>query len=376
MHSYVDPIRMRPGIDRSAWGKIGKSSLISELGLSNEDDSPLAEAWWGIHPKYPTVVEVNGKWRELRELVGREDGFGKTEQYQFQLKVLSIAKPLSIQVHPNSKDAERLHHAAPHIYPELNPKPEIGIAVSRTTLFFGFRLNVRQLIKTTPELGPFVSENEPTAAEIFQKILHSPPALIEAQVRTLLGRIEKNQSPSERDQLFAKLAKHSDGPDGGLFAAYLMNIVVIEPGFALYIPPGTLHAYLEGDLIEVMRMSDFVVRAGLTQKAVDVKSLFEIVNRKPSLPRSTWPIYTKGSTLLNFGRFSDFQIEVLQGTFDYELPANNGKPKFLFVLNGSGKIATPNGTTDLVAGDCFLLPPGLGVHKVTGCGTFYRVGGP
>ena len=49
----------------------------------------------------------------------------------------------------------------------------------------------------------------------------------------------------------------------------------------MYIPPGELHAYLEGPGIELMANSDNVLRGGLTAKHVDVPELLRILDCSP-----------------------------------------------------------------------------------------------
>jgi mannose-6-phosphate isomerase len=73
--------------------------------------------------------------------------------------------------------------------------------------------------------------------------------------------------------------------DIGTFAPLVLNTVVAEPGFALFIPAGTLHAYLDGDLYEAMAMSDNVVRAAMTPKFVDVETLLQMLNFWPRQPQ-------------------------------------------------------------------------------------------
>jgi mannose-6-phosphate isomerase class I len=52
----------------------------------------------------------------------------------------------------------------------------------------------------------------------------------------------------------------------------------LQPGQAISLPAGNLHAYLHGAGIEVMASSDNVVRAGFTSKHVDVAELLRIVD--------------------------------------------------------------------------------------------------
>ena len=59
--------------------------------------------------------------------------------------------------------------------------------------------------------------------------------------------------------------------------ALLLNLVHLEPGEAIYMEAGHLHAYLSGVGIEIMASSDNVLRGGLTPKHVDVDELLRVL---------------------------------------------------------------------------------------------------
>ena len=66
--------------------------------------------------------------------------------------------------------------------------------------------------------------------------------------------------------------------DAGVLAALLLNRVTLQPGEALFLPAGNLHAYLSGAGIELMANSDNVLRGGLTPKHVDVPELLRVLD--------------------------------------------------------------------------------------------------
>ena len=68
-----------------------------------------------------------------------------------------------------------------------------------------------------------------------------------------------------------RLAEQHPG-DAGVVVALLLNLLRLDPGQAMFVPAGRLHAYLHGVGIEVMASSDNVVRGGLTTKHVDLGS--------------------------------------------------------------------------------------------------------
>ena len=52
--------------------------------------------------------------------------------------MLSIAKPLSIQAHPDKELAGALHKARPNVYRDANHKPEMALAITKFEAICGF----------------------------------------------------------------------------------------------------------------------------------------------------------------------------------------------------------------------------------------------
>ena len=65
--------------------------------------------------------------------------------------------------------------------------------------------------------------------------------------------------------------------DVGVFSPLLMNYLCLQPGQSFFIGANELHAYVSGECVECMALSDNVVRAGLTPKFKDVETLVNMV---------------------------------------------------------------------------------------------------
>lgn len=79
------------------------------------------------------------------------------------------------------------------------------------------------------------------------------------------------------------LQLHQQYPgDIGCFAIYLLNLITLKPGEAMFLEANVPHAYLKGDCVECMACSDNTVRAGLTPKFIDVSTLCEMLDYTPS----------------------------------------------------------------------------------------------
>ena len=77
-----------------------------------------------------------------------------------------------------------------------------------------------------------------------------------------------------------RLAERYPG-EPSVVVTLLLNHVVLQPGEALHLTAGNLHAYLHGSGIELMLASDNVVRGGLTAKPVDVDLLLDTLDPTP-----------------------------------------------------------------------------------------------
>jgi mannose-6-phosphate isomerase len=88
----------------------------------------------------------------------------------------------------------------------------------------------------------------------------------------------RSQRP-EAELVTRLAARYPDDPS--VVVTLLLNRVVLQPGEAIHLTAGNLHAYLGGAGIELMGASDNVVRGGLTEKHVDVDELLRILDTTP-----------------------------------------------------------------------------------------------
>ena len=317
------PFRIIGAIQKYAWGKKGSSSRIAAFVNDWSSDDSLAEYWLGTHAKAPaSVVLADGKMIPLPDLLGQDSCVGENEisQYHsvqsdsgkisknelpFMLKVLSINAEygLSIQSHPDLDLAGRLHVIDPINYPDASHKPEVGVALSPVKLLYGLKSleDLREIFEREPELHCFIGsdiakqlagpEHGGSTASIIQRVfsevMRAPITQVSDVVAAIRLRYQSVEYPPEDVSIMNRLARMYGDQDVGLVALFLMNIVTVSPGEAIFIGSGIPHAYLDGDLVECMACSDNVIRAGLTSKFKDVDALIDSLNYdvcgKPSL---------------------------------------------------------------------------------------------
>ncbi len=306
MNNQIRPLFLENQIQHYTWGEQGNTAFIPRLlGIPVQPNTPYAELWIGTHPLAPSFVRLGEKKSLLTKVISENpeailgerviQRFGP--QLPFLLKVLSAAEALSIQVHPNKKQAEVLHSRDPDHYPDANHKPEIAIALNGLKALAGFKSfdETVAVFEQFPEIAEFLGHVartlplEPVDGKKWVRSVYLT-ALRRSeenpkQLSKLLQRLDKRIAATFSGQdflreLYADLRqKYND--DVGLLSLFLLQFIELKPGEAIFIDAGVPHAYLKGTIIECMANSDNVVRAGLTPKFKDLAAMEEIIEPAP-----------------------------------------------------------------------------------------------
>lgn len=120
---------------------------------------------------------------------------------------------------------------------------------------------------------------EPLLRRLLAAFMDCPAGLATEALLTLVARLtsEKNaRTLSALEELLLRLHEQYPG-DVGVFTPLLMNYLQLQPGESFFIGANELHAYVSGECVECMALSDNVVRAGLTPKFKDVETLCNMV---------------------------------------------------------------------------------------------------
>lgn len=273
-----------------SWGS--PSAIPELLGVTPSGD-PQAELWLGDHSMNPARVKSTDQ--SLIEW-GREnpERFGG-RPLPFLLKILAAQSPLSIQAHPTRSQAlrgwERENAAGIPIdspvrnYRDANYKPEIIVALTEFTALCGFRL-----AEERSAILDFLEQSGLTEIRVLREHLADGlDAAVEWLLRhgtgvgELLEALAHFDGSAGDDRTDAAvdtavtLAQSFSG-DPGAAVSLLLNHVTLQPGEALFLPAGNIHAYLHGVGVEVMATSDNVLRGGLTNKHIDVPELLAVLD--------------------------------------------------------------------------------------------------
>ena len=253
------------------WGKQGTESLAAKLcektpgtDFKIDPSKNYSEMWFGDYPDFPGRKLDSGELladvlqKDKERLLGKKVIEHFDGQLPYLPKILSIAKALPLQIHPDKDLATKLHEKDPENFTDPNHKPEIAVALSKFEVFAGFKpldeiaplFKLESLKKFGPEgSGEWTNETLRNATRNLLKLdrkevraLQTDLALIsrerygkEAYIIDLLPRLQDQYGPEDA---------------GSLVALLCMNYMVFGPGDAIFIPADGIHAYLSGDIVE------------------------------------------------------------------------------------------------------------------------------
>lgn len=300
------------GVERDyAWGS---TTALQRLLGREPDGRPLAELWFGAHPAAPSPVPALGA--TLDELIAAEPAavlggpvagrFGG--RLPFLVKLLAAERPLSVQVHPTRAQAEAgfaaeqargIPAGAPQRnYRDANHKPELLWALTEFEALCGFRpvADTLRLLDAfdLPELQPvreLLTGPDPLRAALTYLLRLPEPGPLVTAVSARAGAVGGTEWSGAADAVLR--AADAFPGDIGVVLSLLLNAVVLQPGEAIYLGAGNVHAYLHGFGVEIMANSDNVLRCGLTSKHVDVTELLEITDFT-ELADPRWPVAQVG----------------------------------------------------------------------------------
>jgi len=396
--------RVEPAFQQYDWGS---PTAIPELLGIEHDDVPVAEAWYGAHPLAPATL-TGADERTLDALVARDPHgvlgddvtarFGP--QLPYLLKLIGAAHPLSLQVHPSRaraaagyerEDAAGVPIDAPHrSYRDRNHKPELVFALTQLDAMVGFRAP-RRAAELLVGLGSALADRlhellmaDPSPAGVraaFEWLLAPetrPSAQDVAELAAACQRRLDAGSPSPRtDGTVIRLHARYPG-DPGAVTSVLLNPVTLQPGEALFVPAGAVHAYLGGFAVELMANSDNVLRAGLTSKHVDVPELLDNLDTVAAPPIRIAPEHVFTATDVYYAPVDDFELSVtrLQDEHDeVRLPGRG--PRVLLCLDGTATLrGEHDGTIALAKGQAAFVPAADGLLLARGTGRVVQAGVP
>ena len=456
-NTYNYPIKLENVIQHYPWGS---DTLIPELlGVQNKPATPFAELWMGSHPRGPsklklseqfnaqtgtqpitqpdtqpstqpdTEVDLNSAIKEFpHDFLGpAADRF--PEGLPFLFKVLAAAQPLSIQAHPNRRQAQEGYacensagipiDAFERNYRDKNHKPEIICALTSFTAMCGFKEPAEVeswYLRAIPEIyknkiAPHKysdsnsdlnsdsklrdvrdsafgsgSKNESednhvpsgfSSSEWLQSFFENIMNLNEEDMRSLIETLQTWAHSFKGQYKEAELIStfyDQHGINVGVQAPLFLNLVELAPGEALYQPAGVLHAYVQGMGVELMANSDNVLRGGLTKKHVDVPELLKVLTFEPRPADILRGKKAKGQFLRYPVPIDEFELQKLRAKKTMTQKCSERTSIEIGICTqGEFRLDLDSGkkSINLVRGESFVVPYAAGDYTLSGRGELY-----
>jgi mannose-6-phosphate isomerase len=401
------PWKMANPVREYDWGSAG---ALAALQGREPSGRPEAELWMGAHPAAPSRLrQPDGSEVSLAAAIyadpvavlGRECTARFGARLPFLLKVLAVARALSIQVHPSpaqaaagfaSEQAAGLPQAE-RLYVDPYAKPEMLLPVTEFAALAGLRprerviqmlarLDVPALRPVLPALTSQPGQAGP--AGVLAILAGWPPAQRGAladsiceRARGLLGATAASLDPDEQSSLDWVLTLAGQHPGDPLVVApLLLRLHRLQPGQAMYLPAGVPHAYLAGVGVEIMASSDNVVRGGLTSKRVDSQALADLLDPDAAplleVPRVTLsPHEVRWQPPVPDFALSRVEVSNVPVTLSRERGEPAG-PEVLLCLNGEVTVWSDGGDVSLRGGQSAFLPASASPAVLAGRGQVYR----
>ena len=381
-----------------AWGS--RTAIAGLQGRPVPSPTPEAELWMGAHPLGPSRLIRHGVATDLAAVIAEDSvralGARVTARFgtrlPFLLKVLAAEEPLSLQAHPTEaqaaagfEDEERraVPLTAPHRnYKDPHHKPELISALTPFEALCGFRRAAETLALfealTVPDVEPILvplraSTDAAGLGAMFRMLMTLPSDEAVRMTTAAVNACRTYRGGFARECEWAVRLNEKYPGDRGVVSALMLNLVRLEPGQAVYLGAGNLHAYLHGVGIEIMASSDNVLRGGLTPKHVDVTELLKVLD------------FADGPVAVLHARAVD-ACEVVWDTpapefrlSRIEVPADGVRrdvqgPEVLLCAEGEVALASVDGgpLLTLRRGASAFMPADAGGYRLEGRGMVFR----
>jgi mannose-6-phosphate isomerase len=293
----------------------------------------------------------------------------------YLLKILAAAQPLSLQAHPDERQAAAGYSAeeaaglardAPtRNYVDAYHKPELLVAVEEFDALCGFRdprdsAAVFESL-SLPALDPLVSTLR--AGDVAHRLRTAVETLMAwpaADRPGLVSAVVASGHP-----LAARLGRiYPD--DMGVLVALLLNEVRLRPDEAVFMPAGNLHAYLTGFGVEIMAASDNVLRGGLTPKRVDPAELLSVLRYEVLVDPVVRPVSVAPGVVGWPAPVAEFALIKADVSGVLTLPGTG--PRILVCLNGTARLRAGADERPIAAGESVFVDAGEPAVEVASAG--------
>ncbi len=374
------------------WGS--RHALNERFKVLNPDDQPQAELWMGVHPGGGSYVNTEQGLLALSDLISSEPvamlgeaTFQRFEGLPFLLKILAAETALSIQVHPTKAQAEQGFARVPQVsngeapdYNDANHKPELVYAITPFVAMNGFRdvdtIAANLFALDIPALNTIAAglsghPDDEGLCTFFSAMMLLPASIKMQAIAQVIAGGEVLYGKATGD-IFRQL-QHQYPDDIGVLAPLYLNCITLQPGEAMFLYPGTLHAYVHGTAIEVMASSDNVLRAGLTAKKINLGELIKCTSFRPTATASLRMLPEQQGSEAHYPvPVDDFRFSIFTGVDNQAIRTTSAE--IVLVIDGSATLSHSSGESIILhTGQSAFIPAICKQWMLTATGTICRV---
>ena len=389
----------------------GSSTALAEFRGVEPSGKPEAELWFGTS-RAESAGSGPGPGPDGEYLPDGHPDQRAQPDLPYLVKLLAADRPLSLQVHPDTRaaaDGYRREEEAglgpddpTRSFPDPGPKPELLCAVTRFEALCGFRpvpeaLEVARALGVPAHLltlldqpgqdawlhvvGTTLTGGGGTDREgDIDRLVEAARKVLEGGEPATAGRSGHGTVEAEAvvraAEVVCRLADRYPR-DPALLLVPMLRRLVLEPGEAMFVGPGVLHAYLGGMALEVMTPCDNVVRGGFTSKHVDTRALVDLLDtgKVPGVQRSVEGVHCYEVPVEDFAVWRIEGRHTLQVRTDPHAgagaPAGRRQgPELVVAIAGKTVVGD-----DLVLapGEAALVPVADGAYRISVDGIAHRV---
>jgi mannose-6-phosphate isomerase len=366
-------------VQHYSWG--GYDFIPQLLGIENKEHKTFAEYWLGAHPNHPSLIENSNEklaayiGADASEVLG-ENVVRKFSSLPFLFKILDVRQMLSIQVHPSKESAalgfaeenkKNIPVTAPNRnYKDENHKPELMVALSDFWLLHGFKKEekLKETLQAIPGFELLLDIfNTKGYKGLYEEVMNMSQEKVNDILKPIVEKTiplyQNNELQKDQEDFWAARAAlnfcKDENYDRGIFSIYFFNLVHLKKGEGIFQPQGMPHAYLEGQNVEVMANSDNVLRAGLTDKHIDVPELMKHVEFSPTVPNVLSPASAFHRIFASPAEeFELHQYRLHQGQEIIETTT----AEIWLLLSGKATVEDEEGQLELAKGESFFAKAG------------------
>ena len=399
----VEITSLKNQIQEYSWGS--RTAIAEIMGKTIPSKAPQAELWMGAHPKAPSEVYIDNSHQSLLELINAfpKQILGSQVASRFQntlpflFKLLAADQPLSIQVHPNLAQARagfirenemRIPLTAPNRnYKDGNHKPEILCALTPFWGLNGFR-PISEIIDILSRISSSTLEpvkeiltTKPDAMGLKQCLTKILTLQTDCLHHAVLETITFAHSYEDENPLFRWLIRLNEiyPGDVGVLCAMLLNLICLQPGEAMFLPAGRLHAYLDGVGIELMANSDNVLRGGLTPKHIDIHELLKLLNFSQTKVETLKPVNLSPSEQHYPTQAKEFALSKIIVSKNHVFSSKQDRSvEIMICTQGKGDLINLSTgiITPISRGGSVIIPASVMHYQIKGDATLFKAAVP